>query len=38
MVELATGGMRDPERLKALTLQASTQQQQQQEQIKRKGG
>jgi hypothetical protein len=35
MVELATGGIRDPERLKALTIQAFTQQQQQQ-QIRRK--
>jgi hypothetical protein len=38
MVELATGGIRDPERLKALTIQAVTQQQQQQGQIKRKSG
>jgi hypothetical protein len=30
LVELATAGMRDPERLKALTIQAFTQQQQQQ--------
>jgi hypothetical protein len=39
MVELATGGIRDPERLKVLTIQAFTQQQQQQQQqIKRKSG
>jgi hypothetical protein len=35
LIELATAGMRDPERLKALTIQAFTQQQQQQ-QIQRK--
>ena len=34
LVELATAGMRDPERLKALTIQAFTQQQQQQIQRK----
>jgi len=34
LVELATAGMRDPERLKALTIQAFTQQQQQQIQSK----
>jgi hypothetical protein len=36
LLELATAGMRDPERLKALTVQAFTQQQQQQQQIQRK--
>jgi hypothetical protein len=36
LVELATTGMRDPARLKALTIQAFTQQQQQQQQIQRK--
>lgn len=36
VVELATGGMRDPARLKALTVQAFTKQQQQQQQIPRK--
>jgi hypothetical protein len=36
VVELATAGVRDPERLKALTIQAFTQQQQQQQQIQRK--
>jgi hypothetical protein len=34
LVELATAGMRDPDRLKALTVQAFTQQQQQQIQAK----
>jgi len=34
IVDLATAGMRDPERLKALTIQAFTQQQQQQIQRK----
>ena len=34
LVELATAGMRDPDRLKALTVQAFTQQQQQQIQRK----
>ena len=34
LVELATAGMRDPRRLKALTVQAFTQQQQQQIQRK----
>ena len=39
LVELATAGMRDPDRLKALTVQAFTQQQQQQQQqIERKPG
>jgi hypothetical protein len=33
LMELATAGMRDPARLKALTVQAFTQQQQQQQQI-----
>ena len=37
LVELATSGIRDPARLKALTIQAFTQQQQQQ-QIQRKLG
>jgi hypothetical protein len=32
LVELATSGIRDPARLKALTIQAFTQQQQQQQQ------
>ena len=36
LVELAVAGMRDPDRLKALTIQAFTQQQQQQQQIQRK--
>jgi hypothetical protein len=36
LVELAASGMRDPARLKALTIQAFTQQQQQQQQIQRK--
>jgi hypothetical protein len=36
LLELAIAGMRDPERLKALTVQAFTQQQQQQQQIQRK--
>jgi len=36
LVELATSGIRDPDRLKALTIQAFTQQQQQQ--IQRKLG
>jgi hypothetical protein len=36
LLELATAGMRDPERLKALTVQAFTRQQQQQQQIQRK--
>ena len=36
LVDLATAGMRDPDRLKALTVQAFTQQQQQQRQIQRK--
>jgi hypothetical protein len=35
VVELATAGIREPDRLKALTLQAFTQQQQQQRQTKR---
>jgi hypothetical protein len=35
LVELATPGLRDPARLKALTIQAFTQQQQQQIQRKR---
>ena len=34
LLELATAGMRDPERLKAITVQAFTQQQQQQIQRK----
>jgi hypothetical protein len=34
LVDLATAGMRDPERLKALTIQAFTHQQQQQIQRK----
>jgi hypothetical protein len=38
LVELATSGIRDPDRLKALTIQAFTQQQQQQQQIQRKLG
>jgi len=38
LVELATSGIRDPARLKALTIQAFTQQQQQQQQIQRKLG
>ena len=38
LVDLATAGMRDPVRLKALTIQAFTQQQQQQQQIQRKPG
>lgn len=36
LIELAKAGVRDPDRLKALTLQAFTQQQQQQ--IQRKSG
>jgi hypothetical protein len=32
LIEIAKAGMRDPERLKALTVQAFTQQQQQQQQ------
>jgi len=36
LTELATSGIRDPARLKALTMQAFTQQQQQQQQIQRK--
>jgi hypothetical protein len=35
VVELATTGIREPGRLKALTVQAFIQQQQQQQQIKR---
>ena len=35
LVELATAGIREPDRLKALTLQALTQQQQQQVQPKK---
>jgi hypothetical protein len=38
LVDLAIAGMRDPERLKALTIQAFTQQQQQQQQQPRKMG
>ena len=36
VVELATAGIREPDRLKALTIQAFIQQQQQQQQIKRR--
>ena len=36
VVELATAGTREPDRLKALTVQAFIQQQQQQQQIKRR--
>jgi hypothetical protein len=36
LVELATAGMRDPDRLKVITIQTFTQQQQQQQQIQRK--
>jgi hypothetical protein len=36
LVEYAKAGVRDPDRLKALTVQAFTQQQQQQQQIQRK--
>ena len=36
LLELATSGIRDPARLKALTLQSLTQQQQQQIQARRK--
>jgi hypothetical protein len=36
LVEYAKAGLRDPDRLKALTVQAFTQQQQQQQQIQRK--
>ena len=36
LVEVAKAGVRDPIRLKALTIQAFTQQQQQQQQIQRK--
>jgi hypothetical protein len=36
VVELATAGIREPDRLKALTVQAFIQQQQQQQQIKRR--
>jgi hypothetical protein len=36
LVDLAVAGMRDPVRLKALTIQAFTEQQQQQQQIQRK--
>jgi hypothetical protein len=35
VVELAKTGIRDPERLKAITIQTLTQQQQQQQQIQR---
>ena len=36
LVELATSGIRDPDRLRALTVQAFTQQQQQQQQQARR--
>jgi len=38
LVELATPGIRDPARLKALTIQAFTQQQQQQQPTRRANG
>ena len=38
LIELAKAGVRDPDRLKALTVQAFTQQQQQQQPIQRKRG
>ena len=38
LIELAKAGVRDPDRLKALTVQAFTQQQQQRQPIQRKRG